>query len=116
MASLYPLDRKAFLLRMGQALRDTRLGAQLLAFLDHSGERTQIALIAGGAAGAHTVTGLAEIDRLISVHEQDGTTGLLTDLTSEFAVSGLSPDTIDNTGGTDTTGDTLLVSYGDRSP
>ena len=30
----YPLNRKAFLLRMGQALRDTRLGAQLLAYTE----------------------------------------------------------------------------------
>ena len=114
MASLYPLGSQ-FFYRIGIALRDQRLGAQLRSFLNHSGERTEIAIIAGGAAGAHTVTGIATIDRLISVHEQDATSGILTDLTGEFTVSALNPDTIDNTGGTVTTGDTLLVVYGSRS-
>lgn len=66
-------------------------------------------IIAGGAAGAHTVTGIKAADTLISVFEQDGTSGLLTDLTSEFSVT--ADDTIDNTGGTATTSDFLVVTY-----
>jgi hypothetical protein len=81
-------------------------------FLDHSGERTQVALIAGGAAGAHTVTGIATVDRLVSVLHYTPATDIV-DLTSEFTIS--AADTIDNTAGTDTTGDKLLVIYGDRA-
>ena len=112
MASLYPLSRE-FFYRLGTALRDKRLGVQLRDFLNHSGERTVQALIAGGAAGAHAVAGITDIDRIISVYEQDAASGILTDLTGEFTVT--ADDTIDNTGGTDTSGDTLLVTYGDRA-
>lgn len=66
-------------------------------------------LIAGGAAGDHTVTGIASGDELVAVWEQDGTSGILTDLTSEFSIAGA--DTINNGGGTDTTGDQLVVEY-----
>lgn len=69
------------------------------------------AIIAGGAAGDHTVTGIATGDALVYVYEQDGTSGLLTDLTSEFSVS--AADTISNAGGTDTTGDYLVILYWD---
>jgi hypothetical protein len=113
MADLYPLDRKAFLSRMGQALRDTRLGAQLLAFLDHSGERTQVSLVVGGAAGAFTVTGIDTEDRIISVHELVSA-GAHVDLTSEFTIT--AADTIDNTGGSASTGNQLMVVWGDRAP
>ena len=67
------------------------------------------ALISGGAAGDHTVTGILTTDELLAVFEQDGTSGLLTDLTSEFSIS--AADTINNTGGTATTSDFLLVLY-----
>lgn len=67
------------------------------------------ALIAGGSAGDHTVTGIKTTDELIAVFEQDGTSGLLTDLTSEFSIS--AADTINNAAGTDTTSDKLLVLY-----
>lgn len=66
-------------------------------------------LISGGAAGDHTVTGIAPGDELVAVWEQDGTSGLLTDLTSEFSIS--AADTINNDGGTATTSDTLIVKY-----
>ncbi len=65
------------------------------------------ALIAGGAAGNHTVTGIATTDTLVSVIHN--TAGALVDLTSEFTID--SADTIDNVGGTVTTGDDLLVTY-----
>jgi|TARA_R100000084_G_C4654261_1_gene151776 hypothetical protein len=66
-------------------------------------------LINGGSAGNHTVSGIKPIDELICVFEQNGTSGLLTDLTSEFSIK--KADTISNTGGTATSGDKLLVFY-----
>ena len=41
--------------------------------------------------------------------EQDGTSGVLTDLSSEFSI--VKADTISNTGGTATSSDKLLVFY-----
>ena len=66
-------------------------------------------LVAGAAAGAiATVTGLNASDTLISVmHDTSGT--ILADLTSEFSIT--ADATIDNTGGTATTGDQLLVTW-----
>jgi hypothetical protein len=70
------------------------------------------ALIAGGAAGAHTVTGIEANDELVSVlHYSTG--AALADLTSEFSIT--ADDTIDNTGGTATTGDQLWVTWIDKS-
>ena len=65
------------------------------------------ALIAGGVAGNHTVTGIATTDTLISVIHN--TAGALVDLTSEFTID--SANTIDNASGTDTSSDDLLVTY-----
>ena len=65
------------------------------------------ALIAGGIAGNHTVTGIAVGDTIISVIHN--TAGALADLTGEFTID--SADTIDNVGGTDTSSDQLLVTY-----
>jgi hypothetical protein len=83
------------------------------------------AVISGGAAGAHTVTGIAASDRLVSVVRLDvevdtGTSAsgnkvqAASALTSEFAVS--AANTIDNTGGTNTTGDLLLVTWETAQP
>jgi len=69
----------------------------------------KVALINGGSAGVHTVTGVKIGDELISVLEQNGTSGLLTDLTTEFSI--VKVDTISNSGGTDTSSDKLLVLY-----
>lgn len=69
----------------------------------------KIALISGGAAGNHTVSGLTIQDELIGVFEQNGTSGILTDLSTEFSIK--TSDTIDNTGGTATSGDKLLIFY-----
>lgn len=69
--------------------------------------------IAGGSAGDHTVLGVASADDLAGVLRlnRDGTASNIdvTDLTSEFSIS--AADTINNAGGTDTTGDTLIVSW-----
>lgn len=59
---------------------------------------------AGGAAGALTCNGVvAATDTIVSVNNLTDKA----DLTSEFSVS--ADNEIDNTGGTDTTGDDLLV-------
>lgn len=70
------------------------------------------AVISGGAAGAHTVTGILTTDSLVSVFELTGggtDVTAVADLTAEFSIS--AADTIDNTGGTATTGDQLLVTW-----
>ena len=72
-------------------------------------------IIAGGAAGDHTVSGIATGDNLVAVLHVDFTdaseTG--TDITGEFTIS--AADTINNTGGTDSTGGFLVVVYEDRT-
>ena len=79
-------------------------------------------VIDGGAAGDHTVTGIAVGDALRSVLKLDftlveGTPNTRTwdaeDLTAEFEIT--AANTINNAGGTDTTGSGLLVVYEDRS-
>lgn len=69
-------------------------------------------VIAGGAAGDHTVTGITVNDELIGVTRYVGAGVAVTDvadLTDEFTIS--DADEINNTGGTNTTGDKLVVSY-----
>lgn len=69
--------------------------------------------IAGGSAGALTVSGVLTTDTLISVIvlDRDATAANidLVDLTSEFSIT--AADTIDNTAGTATTGNSLMVTY-----
>lgn len=69
--------------------------------------------IAGGAAGPLTVAGIATGDELVGVARlnRDAVAANidLTTITGEFAITGA--DTIDNTAGTDTTGDALLVTW-----
>lgn len=84
----------------------------------HIGEQLfRSAVIAGGAAGNHTVTGIAVGDTLVGVIrlDRDATAANIniTAITSEFSVS--ATNTINNTGGTNTTGDSLLVLYQDNT-
>ncbi len=66
------------------------------------------AVISGGAAGAHTLPGaIGSGDNLIAVHHVSADLVTNTDLTSEFSIT--SANTIDNTGGTNTTGNFLVV-------
>lgn len=85
--------------------------------------RVRTSYAPGGAAGAHTVTGISENeDRLISVIAitftlTEGAPNTVDsfqvdDLTDEFTIS--ADDTIDNTGGTDTTGNLLVVVWNDH--
>lgn len=73
----------------------------------------KIFFVDGGAAGNHTVTGIAVGDSLISVFHVSTKANVATiaDLTSEFTVS--AADTINNAAGTDTTNDLLIVFYHD---
>lgn len=79
--------------------------------------KIKTAVITGGAAGNHTVTGISkglkhyDGDKLISVIEVAVTTGVPTDRTAEFSIT--ADNTINNTGGTDTTNDRLVVIYSD---
>lgn len=72
----------------------------------------KVALIDGGSAGDHTVTGIAVGDRLIAVIElaTKASIATATDLTSEFTVAA---GKINNDGGTATTNDQLMVIYHD---
>lgn len=70
------------------------------------------AVVNGGSAGNITVTGILTTDRLISVIYNPisgGNVTSVTDLTSEFSIT--AADTINNTGGTATTGGRLTVIY-----
>lgn len=71
-------------------------------------------VVAGGAAGDFAVAGIAATDELVSVVHVDGTDASETvaDLTAEFDIT--AADTINNAGGTDTTGGFLVVTY--RNP
>lgn len=97
-------------------------------------------VIAGGAAGNHTVTGVEVGDALRAVLKLDVTaagvalegadlaatqanhavaakhtkTWSVADLTSEFSIT--AANTINNAGGTDTTGAVLVVVYEDLTP
>jgi len=65
--------------------------------------------IAGAAAGNHTVTGILTTDTLVSVIHLDSTTKLLADKTSEYTIT--AGDTINNTAGTSSASNTVLVTY-----
>lgn len=73
-------------------------------------------VIDGGAAGNHTLTGIATEDHLISVVHIEGSGTALTgaaDLTAEFSIT--AADTINNTGGTSSADGVLVVLYFDFS-
>lgn len=68
------------------------------------------AVVSGAAAGNVTVAGIAASDTLVLVMRFIGAGVAVTDvagITSEFSVT--AANTINNTGGTNTTGDKLLV-------
>lgn len=76
----------------------------------------KMAVVAGGAAGNFTVTGIATADALIGVlHVAGAGTDVtdIADLTSEFSIP--AANTINNAGGTASTGGKLLVFYQDRA-
>lgn len=74
----------------------------------------QAKLVDGGGAGEIAVAGILKGDELVAVIESADTTALLTDRTSEFLTNtdnGIvrKDGYIDNTGGTATTSDKLIV-------
>ena len=69
--------------------------------------------IAGGSAGDHTVADIKIGDQLISVMHHS-TASLSADLTSEFTIS--ADGVINNTGGTDTSSDFLVVTWMSWTP
>ena len=75
----------------------------------------KVALVAGGVAGNHTVTGIALEDRLVAVLHVSTAASIATaaDSTGDFTIS--AANTINNTGGDDTSSDQLWVFYEDRS-
>lgn len=75
----------------------------------------QVDLAAGGAAGNITITGIAVGDELafVGVFATAASIATLTDLTAEFSVT--APNTINNTGGTATTSNQLMVIWVDRT-
>lgn len=75
----------------------------------------KVGLVSGGAAGDHTLTGIAVGDEIVFVghFSTEAAIATLGDLTSEFSVT--AADTINNTGGTATTNDQLMVIYIDRT-
>lgn len=68
----------------------------------------RLSILAGGAAGDHTLTGVALTDSLLEVQHVIAAGGVA-DLTAEFTIT--APNTINNVGGTDTTGDQLAVRW-----
>lgn len=76
----------------------------------------QSAAIAGGAAGDHTVAGIAPEDQLVSVlHLSGDGTNLqgADELVDEFTIT--AADTINNAGGTATTNGRLVILYRSRA-
>lgn len=73
--------------------------------------------IIGGAAGDHTVTGIKTTDTLLGVQAITFITGVpvdVTELLSEFTIT--ADNTINNTGGTDTTEMLVLVHVAAGTP
>lgn len=64
--------------------------------------------IAGGTAGNHTVADIAVGDQLVSVIHHS-VASISADLTSEFTIT--AAGVINNTGGTDTSADFLVVTW-----
>jgi len=79
--------------------------------LTHFAPNLKLTIVAGAAAGNVTVTGIKTTDYLISVLFVDFTDASETgsDLTSEFSIT--AANTINNTGGTASTGGFLIVAY-----
>ena len=72
----------------------------------------RLTLVAGAAAGNLTVTGISLQDRILSVQTLNVTSGAVADLTSEFTIT--AANTINNGGGTATTGAGVFVEWEDH--
>jgi hypothetical protein len=88
----------------------TNLGLGTAALLNLVASFVKVKVVAGGAAGNFTVTGIKTTDALTTVLRLvDAATTMtnITDLSSEFTIT--ATNTINNTSGTATTADKLLV-------
>jgi hypothetical protein len=88
----------------------TSLSLGTAALLNLASPFLKVKVLAGGAAGNFTATGVKTTDALISVLRLVGAATTLTnitDLTGEFSIT--ATNTINNTSGTATTSDKLLV-------
>lgn len=77
--------------------------------------RVRTSWIAGGAPGDHTLFEISfNQDRILQVIALSVATDVVTptELTAEFSIT--ADDTINNAGGTDTTGDALIVTWNDH--
>lgn len=106
---------------LGELLQSDASGRAVRA----QGTGLRTATIAGGAAGNHMVPGILSTDRLVAVLrlDRDATAANidLKDITSEFvngawATPPLFDGLIRNVGGTNTTGDSLLVIWESQRP
>lgn len=79
----------------------------------------KFSMIAGGAAGNHTLTGIAVGDALAGVvYLKDNSPLAVSDISSEFSGTGkgiLATNVIANGGGTNTSGGFLLISWVDKT-
>jgi hypothetical protein len=90
----------------------TTLGANSVTKNELSGGFSKVSLLAGAVAGDHVITGIAVGDELVAVIRVVSSAGVttLSDITAQFVVSA---GKITNTGGTDTSGNQLLVFWND---
>jgi hypothetical protein len=104
-------DRVAIFLKKPElAALKTDLGLGTAAKLNLALPIVKVKVVAGGAAGNFTVTGIKTTDSLVSVLRLVAaatTMTNITDLSSEFTIT--ATNTINNTSGTATTSDKLLV-------
>ena len=77
----------------------------------------RVALVSGGSAGNIAVTGILKGDQLVSVIESATSSAVLADRTTEFIVGTTTGQIIaldgyiNNVGGTDTSSDSLIVTW-----
>lgn len=93
---------------VGQIMIDLSSGGGLGAGAPIAGQ-LRATLIAGGAAGNLTVTGINVGDRLVYVSSEDDTSGITVNLTAEFSIT--AANTINNAGGTSTAAHHVAVWY-----
>lgn len=96
---------------MGLKDRMLRAGPIWKRIVKRSDSLFRMTIVAGGAAGDHTVSGILATDKLVSVLHVDFTDASETgaDLTSEFTIP--ADGKINNTDGTATTGGFLVVAW-----
>jgi hypothetical protein len=90
------------------AVTETKIGNAAVSKGKLAGGFFKVNLINGGAAGDHAISGITAADELVTVLQlaADAHLNNMADLTSEFTVGA---GKINNTDGTNTTGDKLLV-------